>query len=423
MGDTKQKIHFAWWVLVGLAITVGLGKAALNNTAGLFLTPVSNDIGVGIGTLTLYLSISSIATMFFLPIGGKLMAKHDSRVILTAGIILQGGAFAIFGLLNHVWGWYIFAIPFAVGAVLINIIAGPVLIDRWFKKRKGLALGILSAIGGLMGAFIQPVVGNLIVSLGWRGSYIAVGLGVILITIPAIIFLLRKNPAEKKLKPYGEDEVTNDDAKNNSGQTNTSGIESKVAKKSLAFIALGIFFFVITAVASFVQHIPTYLISQGYDISFSGNIMSATMIGLFIGSLLFGFLADKIGAKNTALLAMLLGIIGTISLILFPNILFMLVLAVMMFGFIMSAIGTVGPALTSALFGSRDYSQIYATASVGMAVAGIITLPAYGYIFDFTGSYTGALYAILVMLIINIVCIIVAFKDKDKMVKNNLWHA
>ena len=119
---------------------------------------------------------------------------------------------------------------------------------------------------------------------------------------------------------------------------------------------------------------------------------------------------------------MVLGIIGTLSLIIFPNVVAMLVIAVMMFGFIMSTIGTIGPAMTSALFGGREYSQIYSTASVGMAIAGIIALPAYGYIFDFTGSYTVALYAILIMLILNIVFIILAFNNKNKLVEENLWH-
>src|SRR5699024_784851 len=145
MSDVKRRIHFAWWVLVGLSIVVGLGKAGLNNTAGLFLTHVTNDIGVGIGTLTLYLSIGSVLTMIFLPIGSKLLAKYDSITILSGGIIVEGGAFAIFGLMNYVWEWYIFAVPFEVGAVLINVLAGPVLIERWFTKRKGLALGILTA--------------------------------------------------------------------------------------------------------------------------------------------------------------------------------------------------------------------------------------------------------------------------------------
>src|SRR5699024_7735975 len=131
MSDVKRRIHFAWWVLVGLSIVVGLGKAGLNNTAGLFLTPVTNDVGVAIGTLTLYLSIGSVVTMIFLPIGSKLLAKYYSSTILTGGIIFQGGAFAIIGLMNYVWGLYIFAVPFAVGAVLINVLAGPVLIERW----------------------------------------------------------------------------------------------------------------------------------------------------------------------------------------------------------------------------------------------------------------------------------------------------
>src|SRR5699024_6687634 len=100
--------------------------------------------------------------------------------------------------------------------------------------------------------------------------------------------------------------------------------------------------------------------------------MSATMIGLFIGSLLFGFLADKIGATNTALLAMVLGIIGTLSLIIFPNLVAMLVIAVMMYGFVMCPIGTLGPEMASELFGPRAYSQIFSASSVRMVIAAII---------------------------------------------------
>src|SRR5699024_12715295 len=121
-----------WLVLIGLCITVGLGKAGINNTAGLFVSPISKDLGIGVGNLTLYLSISSIFIMIFLPIGGKVMAKYDARVVLIIAIILQAGAFAAFGLMSSVWGWYILAIPLAIGGVFITVLAGPVLIERWF---------------------------------------------------------------------------------------------------------------------------------------------------------------------------------------------------------------------------------------------------------------------------------------------------
>lgn len=68
------------------------------------------------------------------------MAKYDARIVLTVAIILQAGSYAAFGLMNSVWGWYIFSIPLAVGGVFITVIAGPVLVERWFRKKAGLHL-------------------------------------------------------------------------------------------------------------------------------------------------------------------------------------------------------------------------------------------------------------------------------------------
>src|SRR5699024_1267335 len=366
MGTTKRKLHFAWLVLIGLCIMVGLGKG-INNAAGLFLTPVSKDIGVGMGNLTLYLSVSAIVTMIFLPIGGKLMNKFDTKLLLTAAIILQAGSYAVFGLMNSVWGWYIFAIPLAVGGVFITVIAGPVLINQWFKKRSGLALGIMGASVGLLGVIIQPVIGQLISSQGWRASYIIVGLGIIVIVVPIILFLLRKDPKSIGMLPYGADEKK--DANNIEIGAEERGISFADAKKSAAFFALIIFFFMITSFSSFAIHIPTYLINQGFDVGFAGNVMAAQMVGLFIGSLAFGYLTDKIGAKKTTLLAMIIGLISIVLLLFFAKNAIVIAIAVGLFGLVTASIGTLAPAITTELFGNRDYSQIYSTVSMGLAVA------------------------------------------------------
>ncbi|HLR09643.1 MAG TPA: MFS transporter [Bacillota bacterium] len=419
MGTTKRKLHFAWLVLIGLCIMVGLGKG-INNAAGLFLTPVSKDIGVGMGNLTLYLSVSAIVTMIFLPIGGKLMNKFDTKLLLTAAIILQAGSYAVFGLMNSVWGWYIFAIPLAVGGVFITVIAGPVLINQWFKKRNGLALGIMGASVGLLGVIIQPVIGQLISSQGWRASYIIVGLGIIVIVVPIILFLLRKDPKSIGMLPYGADEKK--DANNIEIGAEDRGISFADAKKSAAFFALIIFFFMITSFSSFAIHIPTYLINQGFDVGFAGNVMAAQMVGLFIGSLAFGYLTDKIGAKKTTLLAMIIGLISIVLLLFFAKNAIVIAIAVGLFGLVTASIGTLAPAITTELFGNRDYSQIYSTVSMGLAVASIVALPVYGYVFDLTGGYTAALYTIIVLLLISIACIIIGFRSKAKMVQKGLWR-
>lgn len=416
----KERLHFAWLILIGLCVSVGLGKAALNNSAGLFLSPVSQDLNVGVGSLTIYLSVSSIVTLLFLPFGGKLLSKYSARLVLFFAIIFQAGAFALFGLMNSIWGWYLLAIPLAIGGVFITVIGGPVLIERWFSKGKGLALGILSAIGGLLGVFAQPIIGALISQFGWRNAYFITGLGVLIIVTPIILLLIRNSPKDKNTKAYGD---TSTDIDPHKQIQNIEGIAYTTAKKTPAFFLLALFFFIITAISSFTMHVPTYLVNHGQKVSIAGAMMSALMVGVFVGSLVFGYLTDKIGAKKVGLLAMILGLIATILLIAMPDFIVVVAVALFLFGMFTSSIGTIAPAMASSLFGSKDYSQIYSTSSIGLAFASIVALPAYGFIYDISGSYTTGLIIIILLFVVNIIAIILAFKNKEKLVKEGYWNS
>lgn len=416
----KERLHFAWLILIGLCVSVGLGKAALNNSAGLFLSPVSQDLNVGVGSLTIYLSVSSIVTLLFLPFGGKLLSKYSARLVLFFAIIFQAGAFALFGLMNSIWGWYLLAIPLAIGGVFITVISGPVLIERWFSKGKGLALGILSAIGGLLGVFAQPIIGALISQFGWRNAYFITGLGVLIIVAPIILLLIRNSPKDKNTKAYGD---TSTDIDPHKQIQNIEGIAYTTAKKTPAFFLLALFFFIITAISSFTMHVPTYLVNHGQKVSIAGAMMSALMVGVFVGSLVFGYLTDKIGAKKVGLLAMILGLIATILLIAMPDFIVVVAVALFLFGMFTSSIGTIAPAMASSLFGSKDYSQIYSTSSIGLALASIVALPAYGFIYDISGSYTTGLIIIILLFVVNIIAIILAFKNKEKLVKEGYWNS
>ena len=416
MSSQKKSFHYAWIILIGISLILGLAKGAITNGSSLFLTPVSTELGIGMGNLTLYLSIGAIMTLVVLPFAGKLFEKYDVRLLLTIAIILQGGSFAAFGLMNSVWGWYIIAVPMAFGTVPITLLAGPILIARWFKTRGGLALGIMGAVAGLLNVFIQPVVGNMIEWIGWRSTYISVGLGIIVLTVPVALFLLRSRPQDKNLQPLGAEQQDGQAA-----DDSIVGMAFDYAKKTKAFLLLASFFFIITAVASFAVHIPTYLAKNGYEVTFAGTAMSMVAVGSLLGALTFGILIDRIGAKTTALGAMVMGIIAILLFMLFPTTTPLILVGGVFFGFISASITTLAPALTTALFGTRDYSRIYSSVSVGLAVASIVALPGYGYVLDFTGSYTPAMIAVIVLLVMNMLFVVLAFRDKDVLVKQGAW--
>ncbi len=420
MAKSKKGVHYAWFVLLGVAIMMGFARGGLNNATGLFLTPVSDDLGMSLSSLSLYVSIMSIVTMIFLPFAGKLIAKADIRIILIVGVIFHAGAFALMGFMNSVWGWYLLAIPCAIGYVIVAQISGPVIINNWFKKSKGLALGIMMATVGAFGAFISPWIGNLIANEGWRTAYTTSGLVLGAGCIVVILLFIRFAPGNKGA--YGADEVLEDTAANATNKETYKGIASSIAKKSPAFYALMAFFFFLTSVAAFAQHVPTFAITKGFDTAFGGTLMGLFMVGLLIGSLTFGFLADKIGAKGTTFVALASGLVTFVLFLLFGEVKPMIMIAAVIFGFLSSSIGTLGPLLTISLFGNKNYADIYATASVGLAVAGIVALPLYSVIKDLTNSYNIVLIAIIVMIVISMFLVTVAFKQKENLVKQGHWN-
>lgn len=102
-------------VLVGIILIRGFASGGINMTASLFLTPVSQGLGVGIGTLSLYFSIMSVVTILWLPYAGKLVGRYNIRILAVISATLQALSFAGFGLMNNVIGWYLLSIPQAMG--------------------------------------------------------------------------------------------------------------------------------------------------------------------------------------------------------------------------------------------------------------------------------------------------------------------
>lgn len=405
-----EKVHFAWIVLLGTCIFVGLGRGGINNTGGLFMVPVTADIGCGVGEFMLYYSISSIVTFLFLPIAGKMIAKYDIRRLLIMGIVLQAGSFAIFGLLNHIWGWYIVAVPLAIGAVFTTQIGGPVLIGNWFRKYNGLAVGIMMASSNLIGAFFQLFVSGLITELGWRYTYMSVGMIAIGIGVPIICATICISPEKKGLQPLGACECVNSVRSN---MDCFDGITVKTAYKSLAFWCIVMFAFLMTAVASFSQHIPSYAIQLGYDMNFAGRAMSFFMLGSLIGSLFLGFLNDRIGSKLTTMFSSFCGMLAMLLAIYAGKQPLFFYSSMVILGFSSAAVGTMTPLLAVSLFGQKEYSKIYSIIAMGMAFAGIVAMPGYGFIYDAVKSYRPVLWMILMLLLASIGCVAIAYKKKD----------
>ena len=84
----------------------------------------------------------------------------------------------------------------------IVTIKSPILLNNWFHKKAGMAVGISAAFSGLMGMMGSSALGFMIPALGWRASYGIIGAASIVLILPVSLFVLRNRPSDKGMLPY-----------------------------------------------------------------------------------------------------------------------------------------------------------------------------------------------------------------------------
>ncbi|WP_394914740.1 MFS transporter [uncultured Robinsoniella sp.] len=421
----RNKLHYAWLILLGVIMIRGFAGGGINMTSGLFLFPVSQEIGVGMGSLSIYFSITSIVMVLWLPFAGKLINKYDIRIVAIAGAVLQALSFAGMGFMNAVYGWYLLAIPYAMGATILVSLLGPILINRWFAKNAGMMMGIQMAFVGLFGAVFQPVTSNIISIRGWRTGYIYIGGAAFIVVVLTALILLKNRPEDIKLEPFGSGSQT--DERGASEQVHEAervydteriahtldlDISEKEALRSTSFYLLLFFMIAITGIGVFTQHIPTYGSLLGYSTRETGNALAYASIGSAVGSIAIGIISDKIGSLKTCYGIIGIGFIAIAGFLLSGSGFLIFSLSTFLHGLISSSIMVLAPILTIKFYGQRDYEKIFAKVSMGAPIASIILIPAYGFIFDLTESYLVVLIGMISLLVIAVLCISIGWKNR-----------
>src|SRR5207245_1635046 len=104
---------------------------------------------------------------------------------------------------QHLWQMYLtVGLLTAVGSGATQP-TGAAVIARWFEARRGLALGIAGAAMSGSQLIVIPLATALMLSLGWRASFLALGIALLVLVLPVGATLIRNDPEERGLRPYG----------------------------------------------------------------------------------------------------------------------------------------------------------------------------------------------------------------------------
>ncbi len=402
MQTKKQSMHYAWLILIACCMMQGAGLGLISNCAGVFFSPVCNDLGFEMGKFTLFRTLFTMAQALTLPYVAKLFRKYDVRVIISAATVIMGGISILQGTFISLWQFYVFGIIQGCAAAFIGVIPAPILLGNWFYKNTGTAVGISAAFSGLVGMIGSSALGVLIPAYGWRTSYMIIGVAAMVLILPFSLFILRYKPEDKGMLPYGADE-------NYVAKTDAKGAAKK--EKFGDFAKQPIFYISLTAYACSIissylnSFLPSCGLEAGLPMATAALLTSLALCGNMTTKLFLGKLCDSFGVIKIFIISILIAIAG-------HGLIFLGSTAPMMAGALLYGItmplSTVLMPLFCRLFWKGDtYASAYSYVSMfGMLIsAPFNTL--FGTMYDMTGNYnltiissTAFVGVVLVMVIL-----------------------
>lgn len=382
--------HYAF-LIVAACICFCAACSLMVNYAGVYMPSVTKTFGASSAEFMLYFTILQLAMAITLPVAGKVMNNIDLRVLFTVSGILCFIGTLILSNAQALWMLYVGGLFEGVGTAPLLFLAVPKLIGAWCADKVGFFTGLALAFTGIGGVIFNPVQ-QIFINMGpegWRMGYLAAGIILLILVLPFSIFVIRNTPADKGMKPYGFEKLTQA-ADPSAAEALNKGIDAAKAMKTLAFYAVAVVALLYALNQTVYQMFPAYCNSFANSFpeiaALSATIASVCMVGLTIGKILLGAVNDK-NSKGGIVVSVGLGIIGVILLMFFPTAAPLLLIGAFLFGFVYAGTTVQSTLLTRIVFGNRDYANIYSRVSMCSSVGGAFAATLWGIIVDLPNGY------------------------------------
>ena len=289
--NKKVKIHYAWFILAACCLLQTSILGIVQNCRGIFYDPVCRDLGLETSAFTLYSLFHGAASFLSMPFTTRFLDRVHPRIALLVTVTLFCGSTALMGAVSTLPAFYALGALQGVGGSLLIFYVCPFLINNWFDKYYGFAMGFYTAFSGLAGVIVNPILNRVIENAGWRTGYYVQGISAFLITLPAILIIRSTKPETAGLTRYGE-----------SGRSDGADPDAETApasprERKLLVLAM-VFTGIVSLINAYAQHLAKYAISIGLSAAVGAVLMSLSMAGNIASKFAIGHLNDRFGAKT-----------------------------------------------------------------------------------------------------------------------------
>lgn len=382
--------RFSGWRIAALASFIhncsyGLAFGAY----GVSVLAIQDRFDTTRATVSIPLSLITAAIVLSAPVLGMLYGRISIRRSIILGAVLgAAGHFCLAA--THDWRIMLacYALLVGPGVALAGSMPTNVLVTKWFVARRGLALGIVNLPLGLM---LVPLISVVVLQhFGLTTLYITTGL-IFLLIIPAA-WILADRPEQVGQAPLGDDGVALSKPDGSAAPTiSIAAILTRFEFWALV-TAIGI---IVGGSSMKYAHMVPLLGEQGHSIEQATMLLSIAGGAGAIGSLLFGWLADRFGGARMIVITAFLQACMWFIFLLPVNIPLLTADAII--------IGMCGGGVTAAQgvyicqrFGQANFSRVLGLLALALFPFFTGINPLAGYLRDVTGDYRMAVHSLIV---------------------------
>lgn len=403
----STKFYPGWWVHAGLFFCAAVVIGSSAYTFGLFVVPVTEELSISRanisnGYIALLLGVALVS-----PFVGRLLDRFSARMVILSGAITYAAGLACLTLTKSpLLMLIIMLVLVAYGYAACGTLSVNTVIVRWFKRRRGTALGVMAVSTSTGGFIFAPLTAMLIENYSWRTALL-INSGIVMTAVFLMTVLIIRNFPRGNEPGYDEEFNAADNRRGDTAKNEESEMEEErtwtyaelIRNRNFWLLTLAIGLMLGSDQAMITAKVP-YFLDIGIDMQAAAFIVSCMTASAICGKLLVGYLADKVDLRyvfcgvavaHVALQLVYIWAPGYWTLLFFAT----------LFGIAIGGVFPVWSTMLAWIFGTKNYGTVMGAMTMATKGMAVVAVRFIGEVRDMTGSYIPGFMTFSIAVIIS----------------------
>jgi MFS family permease len=197
----RSRLHPAW-VAAGVAFVALLCAAGFRAAPGVLMVPLQEEFGWSRGLVSLAVGVNLVLFGLTAPFAAALMERFGVRAVTSVALALIAAGSGLSVAVTSSWQLVLlWGVLIGLGTGSMALVFAAIVANRWFVRRRGLVMGILTSATATGQLIFLPVLAWMTERSGWRAASLVVAAAALAV-IPLVVLRLR-SPADLGVTPYG----------------------------------------------------------------------------------------------------------------------------------------------------------------------------------------------------------------------------